>query len=81
MVLINWLRCEAYNKLVGGAKNSFHVQGGAADVTFTTLNSGDVRLFLSGQLERLGVRMENLNTPHIHFDIKEPGVTGRFFIP
>ncbi|WP_051563731.1 D-Ala-D-Ala carboxypeptidase family metallohydrolase [Enterovibrio calviensis] len=59
-------RCEAYNKKVGGAKNSMHLTGNAVDIACT--DSSDrarlIRLGLHAGMS-IGIREDM-----IHFDIR-----------
>jgi hypothetical protein len=76
-----------YNALVGGAKNSAHLEGKAVD--FTLGDSASNKTFadwLQGtkQLETQGLRMEDnsaSNWAWIHLDSRAPGPSGRVFIP
>ena len=47
-------RCEAHNKAVGGAKNSQHCQGIAADITVKGITPSVVHEFLSEILDGRG---------------------------
>jgi uncharacterized protein YcbK (DUF882 family) len=72
-----------YNRLVGGAENSAHIQGLACDFTVSRITCDDVRHLLEDQLERLQLRMEKKpNANWVHLDSRQP-VPGksRYFIP
>lgn len=42
-------RCKEHNRAVGGAKNSYHVQGRAADIKVECVEPGEVYMFLTGK--------------------------------
>lgn len=44
-------RCSAYNKLVGGSTNSYHVKGMAADVSCDGVSAEDVADTIEGLME------------------------------
>jgi uncharacterized protein YcbK (DUF882 family) len=39
-------RCEKHNELIGGAENSFHTKGKAADIKVKNITAADVYSFL-----------------------------------
>lgn len=72
-------RCKARNKLIGGAKRSAHVDGEAADLTY----SADLLEFIQTNLERFGIWMEHpaiTKESRIHIDIRMR-IGGRIFYP
>lgn len=77
----SWLRPTIYNAMIGGAEGSAHLDGAGVDFLVVGLASSEVRRALRPKLDEFGLRMENLETPHVHVDTKVPGVSGRFFIP
>jgi len=74
------LRPDLYNKAIGGASKSYHIVGKAVDFMVDGVSSNDVRLWLAPQLDKLGIRMEDASTPHVHIDM---GIVtgGRYFVP
>jgi hypothetical protein len=66
----SWLRPEKYNVLIGGSKKSSHIQGLGCDFLIADHESSAVREILRKYLKDVGVRMENLNTVHVHIDLK-----------
>lgn len=79
-------RPEAYNAQIGGAANSAHKYGMAADFDVSGWDCEKARqdLLSSGLLEQLNLRMEN-NGPSaqwVHLDYREVPPGGhRYFIP
>lgn len=72
-----------YNKFVGGARNSAHIEGLACDFTVSRMTCDDVRHTLEPKLEEFKIRMENKpGSGWIHCDSRDllPGGR-RFFIP
>ncbi|RTL05211.1 hypothetical protein EKK58_08670 [Candidatus Dependentiae bacterium] len=80
---VSWLRARPYNVLIGGAKESAHITGEAVDFIVEGAESWRVRERLSTELDNLKIRMERLpkNANWIHIDIKDPGLSGRYFNP
>lgn len=74
----NIARCSVHNRAVGGAPNSAHVEGIAADLVYTP----ELFAFINNRLDHFGIWMENPNaTPGwIHIDTRYRPV-GRVFIP
>jgi len=73
---------QDYNSFVGGAPQSAHVVGLAADFDVPGMSCDDLRELLFPHLEALGCRMEN--SPHsawVHLDLRAPGPGGRYFKP
>jgi Peptidase M15 len=84
--ITSWLRPANYNQWpqpygISGSKMSSHIDGLAVDFIVSTVGSDKVREDLRPELERLGIRMESLDTAHVHIDLRQPGGSGRFFIP
>jgi len=81
MLVTSWWRPPAYNKLIGGADESWHMEGGALDFRCPGITSDEIRHQLQPKLEDLGLRMEDLpGASWVHIDDKEPG-NKRFFKP
>ena len=62
-VITSGYRCPAYNKTVGGKKNSAHIRGKAADIKCT---NDEARIYMMQALldagfERIGVRKDFLH--------------------
>jgi len=76
-------RSYSYNKLIGGAPLSSHVQGMAIDFHVKDMPCDDVRAFLLPKLESMGLRMEDLvGSSWVHLDIRPVTKGGvRFFKP
>jgi hypothetical protein len=70
IMITSWLRPEKYNELIGGAKKSAHISGLGCDFMLKDMESKAVREILRRYLKDVGVRMENLETPHVHIDLK-----------
>jgi hypothetical protein len=66
----SWYRPEQYNKLVGGAKRSAHVLGMACDFLVQDHESNAIREMLRRYLKDINIRMEKLDTVHVHIDIR-----------
>ena len=81
MLVTSWWRPPKYNRLIGGAEFSEHMEGGALDFRCPGLSGDELRHKLQPELERLGLRMEDLpGASWVHIDDKEPG-NKRFFRP
>jgi len=75
-------RPKLYNKKIGGAEFSAHMKGLACDFQHSDLKAMIVRERLYPHLEDLKIRMENLPSANwVHIDLKEPGFSGRYFMP
>jgi len=61
-------RTAAYNTKVGGAKNSYHVKGMAADITVTGVSNRDVAKFASTIAN--GVGLYNYTGGFVHVDVR-----------
>lgn len=82
MVVTSGLRPRVYNRLIGGAKYSAHIEGKALDFVVEGMHADMVRASLEPLLSELGIRMEKLPGANwIHIDIKTPGGRGRYFDP
>lgn len=78
--VINAYRPPAYNKLVGGAANSYHMKGGAIDFVVIGMDCDMVRNLLIPHLVDLGLRMEDRpGSDWVHIDDGES--TPKFFKP
>lgn len=79
--ITSWLRPERYNSLVGGAKNSAHIEGKAVDFKVQGIHADQVRARLKSELDLLDVRVQNHRpgTSWVHLDLLEPKASGRFF--
>ena len=80
------LRPGIYNSYIGGAKQSTHKVGLAADFivngfdTYSACNH--VRNVLIPYLDEFQIRLEDMSTANwIHIDLRGPGPAGRFFKP
>ena len=81
-------RPPAYNKLVGGAEGSAHMAAtGAAAIDFDlngsmTCDQARQAIVQMGYLDQFGLRMEQRpGSDWVHIDNREPGQSGRFFVP
>lgn len=76
-------RSYSYNKLIGGAARSSHVEGMAVDFSVKGMSCDAVRAILVPRLEELQIRCEDLpGSNWVHIDIRQVGVGGRrFFKP
>lgn len=81
MLITSWWRPEEYNKLIGGASQSWHITGGAADFRCPNISADRVREILVPVLDDFDIRMENLpGSNWVHVDTKDP-VRNRYFLP
>ena len=72
MLITSWWRPEKYNALIGGAKRSHHMTGGAVDFRCPGLSADEIRRILKPRLAGLGLRMENLpGSNWVHIDNKK----------
>jgi uncharacterized protein YcbK (DUF882 family) len=76
-------RPYSYNKLIGGAPKSAHVQGMACDFSVPGMSCDDVRKMLLPHLDEFNIRMENLpGSSWVHIDTKSVSSSSyRFFKP
>jgi hypothetical protein len=84
IIVTSWYRPEQYNELIGGAKKSSHLTGMACDFIISKHESNNVREILRKYLQNLNVRMERLDTPHVHIDIncdRQMSNDARYFKP
>jgi uncharacterized protein YcbK (DUF882 family) len=75
------MRCKAHNKVIGGAKNSYHMKGLAVDLK----RSDALLAFLEANLEKYGLRLEHPDYTKgqpgwLHIDLGPVGKS-RVFIP
>lgn len=80
-----WYRPPEYNKLIGGAKRSMHMVGGAVDFHIDGIYCDDVRCMLKesnfAHLLRLRIEM-NTGGNWVHLDIKKvTNENDRYFKP
>lgn len=72
--IISGFRSEAYNRKIGGARASQHVQGRAADIQHPKLTAGELHvlvldLYRGGKLPRLGGL--GAYETFVHCDVRE----------
>lgn len=80
----SFYRPETYNKLIGGAQQSMHIDGGAIDFWLEGWNCNKLREALEPKLEQYQIRLENKkDASWLHIDIRDPSKTfgSRYFIP
>ena len=81
MFITSWWRPKKYNDLIGGAKKSWHITGGACDFTCFGISADKIREILEPYLDDLDLRMEDLpGSNWVHLDDKETD-GARFFRP
>lgn len=83
VAVTSWYRPEEYNRAIGGAKLSYHIQGLAVDFVVKGYKPDAVRELLLEYLDKLDIRMEDLEgASWIHIDLGKPTKNGgRFFKP
>jgi hypothetical protein len=84
IMITSWYRPEKYNELIGGAKKSSHIEGLACDFLVKDHESSAVREILRHYLKDINIRMEKLDTIHVHIDIrcdKDMSLDARYFKP
>lgn len=69
ILITSWYRPEKYNSQIGGAKASSHIQGLACDFMVKGMTSIKAREILKPHLQKFNIRMEAINTPHVHIDL------------
>lgn len=77
-------RPDAYNKQIGGAKHSSHIEGKACDFHVVGMDCDEVRqnILDNGLLDSLNLRMEDLpGSSWVHLDTRQPLNGHRFFKP
>lgn len=76
---------QDYNKFVGGATKSAHIEGKAVDWSAigypSTSFCDELREKLLPQLQVFDIRMENHSGPWLHIDIRPPVNNNRYFKP
>lgn len=77
------IRPLEYNRLIGGAKKSAHIEGLACDFSIETMNCDDIRRLILPHLESLKIRMEDAKgSDWVHIDLNPPAPNkSRFFKP
>ena len=71
--ITNAYRCESHNKAVGGAKNSQHLQGKAADLQVAGIDSKDLHFTIEAFIKD-GIMLDGglgLYDTFVHYDIRE----------
>lgn len=83
IITLSWLRSKKYNELVRGSNRSAHLDGLAVDFIVDQQTAHETRIALIPLLEKINIRMEKLRSDQnwVHIDLKNPGVTGRYFEP
>lgn len=79
-----WLRPDAYNALVGGAKSSVHRLGMAVDFDVVGLDCDTAKKMIldAGLLDSMQLRMEDIHGNWVHLDDKPLSPGGhRYFKP
>jgi len=66
----SWLRVETYNKQIGGAFKSFHIDGGACDFSVIGIKIEDAKKLIEPYLGVWGARMEIDTTDWVHVDCR-----------
>lgn len=72
VIVTSWLRPERYNKMIGGAKNSAHIEGLATDFVVDGLSCQDVIKKLVVNPDIYDGRLELDTTTWVHCDLR-PG--------
>lgn len=80
-IVTSGIRPHIYNQLIDGALLSAHKIGLAVDIKCPKIKSPRLRELLHPVLADFDLRMEDLDTPHVHLDAREPGPGGRYFKP
>lgn len=84
IIITSWYRPAEYNKFIGSSapNTSYHISGLACDFVVKGIMADAVREMLLDFLDRLDLRMEDLDGANwVHIDLGKPGKTGRFFKP
>ena len=82
LVITSWYRPKHYNALIRGAKRSAHMEGIAVDFIPLGISADEAREKLKPVLEAWAIRVEDKeNSSWCHVDGRDPGPSGRFFIP
>lgn len=80
LTIVSGYRPAHYNEWIGGAKESQHCLGAAADFQSPKFSADFMRTRLKPMLDSFHIRMENApNTNWVHIDLREPLLGGRFF--
>lgn len=71
LIVTSWLRPFLYNKIIGGAPNSQHLQGLACDFKCYTISPYGLRDIIRPELDRLNIRMEKDTPGWVHCDLAQ----------
>lgn len=78
----SWYRPPIYNREIGGAGRSAHMEGIAVDFSVYGFSCDYVRSHLLPHLDGLNIRMEKKpGSDWVHVDSRDPGPSGRYFVP
>jgi len=69
IIITSWLRPEKYNELISGSPRSSHMVGLACDFLVKDYESKSARQLMQRHLKDMGIRMEKLETVHVHIDL------------
>lgn len=82
--ITSFYRPEPYNQFIKGARLSAHREGLACDFLVKGMTSNEARVRLHPKLSEFNVRMEAIETVHVHIDLKVTRAmteAERFFLP
>ncbi len=80
----DWKHPQSFDNFKAKALStrSAHVDGLAVDFRVDRFSCDEVRAKLEGMLDDLRIRMErNPGSSWVHIDLRQPGPSGRYFIP
>lgn len=83
IIVLSGARCPTHNAKIGGAKNSSHCEGLAADL----MRSAELRTFLEANLNKFDIYMEapqatgNDDNGWLHCQIRPTASGKRIFLP
>ena len=69
LIITSGARCEAYNRQIGGASNSWHLKGLAVDIACEDSEFRAAIIRLAGQLDFFGI---GIAKTFIHLDLRPP---------